>query len=136
MSFSTFTLVQPWHTLMRSTSSVSSGAVPATDPELVRKALTSFASTSGAGPSGLRPSHLQEALRCSSGDQTLSLVSEVVQMMLRGSRTTFGHGFVERRSWPFVSPTTPWGQWRLAKRSGGFAAWWPSNSCAPLSAPS
>ena len=48
------------------------------------KALTSFASTSGAGPSGLRPSHLQEALRYSSGDQMLRLISEVVQMMLRG----------------------------------------------------
>ena len=37
---------------------VSPGAVPAIDPEMVRKALASFAPTSGAGPSGPRPSHL------------------------------------------------------------------------------
>ena len=40
------------------------------------------ASRSGAGPCFLRPSHLQEALRHASGDQTLRLVSEVIQMML------------------------------------------------------
>ena len=51
---------------------------------MVRKALSSFSPTSGAGPSGLRPSHLQEALRHSSGDQTLHLISEVVHLMLRG----------------------------------------------------
>ena len=55
-------------------------AAPAVDPDMVRKALASFAPTSAAGPSGLRPSHLQEALRQSSGDQTLLLISEVMQM--------------------------------------------------------
>ena len=63
---------------------VGPGAVPIVDPDMVRRALSSFSPTSGAGPSGLRPSHLQEALRHSSGDQTLGLVSEVLQLMLRG----------------------------------------------------
>ena len=63
---------------------VSPGAVPAVDPDMVRKALASFAPASGAGPSGLKPSHFQEALRYSSGDQTRRLLWEVLQMMLRG----------------------------------------------------
>ena len=63
---------------------VGPGAVPVIDPGMIRKALSSFSPTSGAGPSGLRPSHLQEALRHSSGDQTLRLISEVIQLMLRG----------------------------------------------------
>ena len=63
---------------------VGPGAVPVIDPDLIRKALSSFSPTSGAGPSGLRPSHLQEALRHSSIDQTLRLISEVIQLMLRG----------------------------------------------------
>ena len=63
---------------------VGPGAVLVIDTDMVRKALSSFAPISGAGPSGLRPSHLQEALRHSSSDQTLRLVSEVIQLMLRG----------------------------------------------------
>ena len=63
---------------------VGPGAVLVIDPDMVRKALSSFAPISGARPSGLRPSHLQEALRHSSGDRTLRLISEVVQLMLRG----------------------------------------------------
>ena len=63
---------------------VGPGAVTIVDPDMVRRALSNFSPTSGAGPSGLRPSHLQEALRHSSGDQTLRLVSEVLQLMLRG----------------------------------------------------
>ena len=63
---------------------VSPGAAPDVDPEQVRRALASFAATSGAGPSGLRPSHLQDALRYSSGDLTLRLLAEVTSMMLKG----------------------------------------------------
>ena len=63
---------------------VCPGAVPDVDSDLVRRALATFASTSGAGPCGLRPSHLQNALRFSSGDQTLRLLSEVVLLMMRG----------------------------------------------------
>ena len=63
---------------------VSPGAAPDADVEQVRRALASFASTSGAGPSGLRPSHLQDALRYSTGDLTLRLLAEVVSLMLKG----------------------------------------------------
>ena len=63
---------------------VGPGAVPDVDPDLVRLALATFASTSGAGPGGLRTSHLQDALRYSSGDQTLRLLSEVVLLMMKG----------------------------------------------------
>ena len=38
----------------------------------------------GRGPSGLRPSHLQDALRYSSGDLTLRLLAEVVSLMMKG----------------------------------------------------
>ena len=41
-------------------------------------------SSSLGGWAQLRPSRLQEALRHASGDQTLRLVSEVYQLMLRG----------------------------------------------------
>ena len=86
MSINIFTLVQPLRTLMKSTKlrTVSPGAVPAIDPELVRQALTSFASASCAGPAGFVPRIPRRLLRYASGDQTLSLISEVVQMMLRG----------------------------------------------------
>ena len=57
--------------------SVGLGAVPAIDPHVVRKALATFSSSP-------RTSHLQEALRHSSSDQTPRLLSEVIQMMLRG----------------------------------------------------
>ena len=63
---------------------VSPGAAPDADVDQVRRALASFASTSGAGPSGLRPSHLQDALRYSTGDLTLRLLAEVVSLMLKG----------------------------------------------------
>ena len=63
---------------------VSPGAAPDVDPDMVRRALASFAATSGAGPSGLRPSHLQDALRYSSGDLTLRLLAEVTSMMIKG----------------------------------------------------
>ena len=62
-------------------SSGCADAVPIVDADMVRKALASFAPTSGQG---LAVSVLQEALRHASGDWTLRLVSEVVQMMLRG----------------------------------------------------
>ena len=55
---------------------VSPGAVPDVDSDLFRRAL--------AGPSGVRPSHLQDALRYSSSDQTLRLLSEVVLLVMRG----------------------------------------------------
>ena len=63
---------------------VGPGAAPEVGPDQVRRALASFAATSGAGPSGLRPSHLQDALRYSSGDLTLRLLAEVTSMLLKG----------------------------------------------------
>ena len=67
--------------------SVGLGAVPAIDPDLVRKAPATFSSSP-------LTSHLQEALRHSSGDQTLRLLSMVVQMMLRGE--------IPEDVWPWV----------------------------------
>ena len=60
---------------------VASGAAPSADMEQVRKALLSFPSASGAGKSGLRPSHVRDALR---PDLLLRLLSEVVSLLLRG----------------------------------------------------
>ena len=47
---------------------VSPGAVPAVDPDMVRKALSSFAPTSGAGPSGAVP----RAIKRSASSQKFS----------------------------------------------------------------
>ena len=57
---------------------------PVVDSDQVRKALFSFPSTSGAGRSGLRPSHVRDALRPASSDMLLRLLSEVVCLMLQG----------------------------------------------------
>ena len=104
---------------------VGPGAVPVIDPDLVRKALSGFSPTSGAGPSGLRPSHLQEALRHSSGDQTLRLISEVVQLMLRGEvpedirQWTCGASLMALRK-----PNGPSDPWLWANLSADCAARW------------
>ena len=74
--------------LSRTVASAVSSDTGRDDPEMVRKAQASFAPTSGAGPSGLSPSHLQEALRHSSGVQTLRILSEVLQLLLRGEIPT------------------------------------------------
>ena len=63
---------------------VASGAAPSADVDQVRKALFSFPSTFGAGRSGLRPSHVRDALRPASSDLLLRLLSEVVSLLLRG----------------------------------------------------
>ena len=57
---------------------------PVAGSDQVRKALFSFPSTSGAGRSGLRLSHVREALRPASSDLLLRLLSEVVCLMLQG----------------------------------------------------
>ena len=62
---------------------VASGAAPSADMEQVRKALLSFPSTSGEGGSGLRPSHVRDALRPASSDLLLRLLSEVVSLLVR-----------------------------------------------------
>ena len=55
---------------------VSPGAAPTADVDQVGKALWSFPSTSGAGRSGLRPSHVRDAMR--PADLLLRLLAEVV----------------------------------------------------------
>ena len=63
----------------------------------VWKAVHSFPSTSGAGKSGLRPSHIREATRPASSDLLFRLITEVVNLLLQG-RFTIG-------AWPlWVSP--------------------------------
>ena len=63
---------------------ISPGAAPTADVDQVRKALWSFPSTSGAGRSGLRPSHVRDAMRPASSDLLLRLLAEVVSLLLRG----------------------------------------------------
>ena len=67
---------------MGSLREVASGAAPSVDVDQVRKALLSFPSTSGAGRSRLRPSHVRDALRPASSDLLLRLLSEVVSLLL------------------------------------------------------
>ena len=59
---------------------VSPSAAPVADVDQVRKAVHSIPSTSGAGRSGLRPSHLRDAMRASS-DLILRLIAEVVNLL-------------------------------------------------------
>ena len=69
---------------MSSLRRVAPQAAPVADSDQVRKALFSFPSNCGAGRSGLRPSHVRDALRPASSDLLLRLLSEVVSIMLRG----------------------------------------------------
>ena len=63
---------------------VSPSAAPVADIDQVRKAVYSFPSTSGAGRTGLRPSHLRDAMRPASSDLILRLIAEVVNLLLQG----------------------------------------------------
>ena len=63
---------------------VASRAAPVADVDQVRKAVHSFPSTSGAGRSGLRPSHIRDAVRPASSDLLLRLITEVVNLLLQG----------------------------------------------------
>ena len=63
---------------------VSPRAAPVADMDQVLKAVHSFPSASGAGRSGLRPSHLLDAMRPASSDLLLRLVTEVVNLLLQG----------------------------------------------------
>ena len=77
-------LLHPVPPAVDSLRRVAPQAAPAADADQVRKALFSFPSTSGAGRSGLRPSHVRDALRPASSDLLLRLLSEVVSSMLQG----------------------------------------------------
>ena len=63
---------------------VASRAAPVAEVDQVRKAVHSFPSTSGAGRSGLRPSHIRDAMRPASSDLLLRLLTEVVNLLLQG----------------------------------------------------
>ena len=63
---------------------VTPRAAPSADPDHVRKTLASFPSVSGAGPSGLRPSHVREAMRPATSDLLLRLQ---VRQFVRGAST-------------------------------------------------
>ena len=63
---------------------VSSRTAPSAEVDQVRKALRSFPSTSGAGRSGLGPSHIRDAMRPASADLLLRLLAEVVNLLLQG----------------------------------------------------
>ena len=66
-------------------------AAPTVDSDQVKTALLSFPSTSGAGPSGLRLSHIQDAMRP---------LGEVVSLLLQWEIPHTVQAFVcDRRSW-------------------------------------
>ena len=78
---------------MNSLRRVAARAAPTVEVDQVRKALHSFPSTSGAGRSGLRPSHIRGAMRLASADLLLSL-SEVVHLLLLGQLPELVHPYV------------------------------------------
>ena len=69
-----------WQNLRR----VASAAALQVDVGTVQKALSSFPRGSGAGPSGLRPLHLKEALAPGLRDEVLRHMTAVVNLMVRG----------------------------------------------------
>ena len=62
---------------------IAARAAPTAEVDQIGKALHSFPSTSGAGLSGLRPSHIRGAMRPASADLLLRLYSEVVNLLLQ-----------------------------------------------------
>ena len=61
---------------------IGPAAAPCVSPDMIRKAVSDFSPTSGAGASGHRPGHLQQAMRLATCDQLLSLLAEVVPRFL------------------------------------------------------
>ena len=59
-------------------------ASPVAEVDQIRKAVHSFPSTSGAGRSGLRPSHIRDAIWSASSDLLLRLITEGVNLPLQG----------------------------------------------------
>ena len=60
------------------------GPVLAVTADDIRASVASFNRHSGAGPSGLRPLHLKEALGPASADQVLDHLSNVINLLIRG----------------------------------------------------
>ena len=63
---------------------VATAAATKADRATVAKALSSFARGAAAGPSGLRPQHLKEALEPGLRDEVLRHLVEVVNLLARG----------------------------------------------------
>eukprot|EP00663_Eupelagonemidae_sp_cell21sb_P000220 gene220-2251_t len=59
-------------------------AVPEIDIETVRQAVLRFPRGSAPGPSGLRPQHLQDALKSTGGDKMLEQLSALTALLSRG----------------------------------------------------
>ena len=59
--------------------------VPTFTAESVDRAIRSFHRLSGAGPSGFRPAHLQEALRGELKDEILTHATSLVQLLAKGT---------------------------------------------------
>ena len=64
--------------------SVAAASAIQVDGEAVQKALSSFSRGSGAGPSGLRPQHLKDAMVPGLRDELSRHMVEVVNLMARG----------------------------------------------------
>ena len=65
-----------------------SGLAPSVDAEAITAALKSFNKHSGAGPSGLRPFHLRQALVPAYADQVVDHLVGLVNVLVRGEAHT------------------------------------------------
>ena len=73
---------------MRSLREVHAAAVSGSTPEAVLKAIKSFPRGSAAGPSGLRPQHLRDALVRGMRDEVLQHSAELTTLLARGRAPT------------------------------------------------
>ena len=73
--------------------------------------------TSGAARSGPRPSHIRDAMRPASADLLLRLLSEVVNLLLRGELPKLVRPCVCGASWLFASPMGLYGLSLLVRPS-------------------
>ena len=76
------------HPDLTSLGAASRGLVPAVDADNVAAALKTFNKHSGAGPSGLRPFHLKQALVPAYSDQVLDHLTAMVNLLVRGEAHT------------------------------------------------
>ena len=72
------------HPDLSSLGPASRGLVPAVHADDVAAALKTFNKHSGAGPSGLRPYHLRQALVPAYSDQVLDHLTGMVNLLVRG----------------------------------------------------
>ena len=76
--------VQPRFRSSSHSSPPSTHLTLAPDTEAVERAIRSFHRLSSGGPSGLRPSHLQEALRAELKDELLEHITNLVCLLVKG----------------------------------------------------